>query len=150
MVVKLSSSRQNIQGLKGDNNAKLAATPHRRNTVLVKQATRRFHRKLGRARNQFTSNFRSTYTRPASIEEVKSCTQKIGEALRSYIQRWSIIKNPAENIYDERAIDGFALGLRRSDLVEELGRIKPRTVSELIEVANRFVDGEDAYHNKRT
>jgi hypothetical protein len=70
--------------------------------------------------------------------------------LRSYIQRWSIIKNPAENIYDERAIDGFAFGLCRSDLVEELGRIKPRTVSELIEVANRFVDGEDAYHNKRT
>jgi hypothetical protein len=35
------------------------------------------------------------------------------------------------------------------DLVEELGRIKPRTVSELMEVANRFADGEDAYNNKR-
>jgi hypothetical protein len=33
--------------------------------------------------------------------------------------------------------------------VEELGRTKPRTVSELMEVANRFVDGEDAYNNKR-
>jgi hypothetical protein len=33
--------------------------------------------------------------------------------------------------------------------VEELGRIKPRTVSELMEVANRFADGEDAYNNKR-
>jgi hypothetical protein len=36
------------------------------------------------------------------------------------------------------------------DLVEELGRTKPRTVSELMEVANRFADGEDAYNNKRT
>jgi hypothetical protein len=27
---------------------------------------------------------------------------------------------------------------------------KPRTVSELMDVANKFVDGEDAYHNKRT
>jgi hypothetical protein len=35
------------------------------------------------------------------------------------------------------------------DLVEEMGRIKPRTVSELMEIASRFVDGEDAYHNKR-
>jgi hypothetical protein len=33
--------------------------------------------------------------------------------------------------------------------VEELGRTKPRTVSTLMEVANRFTDGEDAYNNKR-
>jgi hypothetical protein len=75
--------------------------------------------------------------------------QRSGETLRSYIQRWSIIKNSAENISDERAIDAFAFGLRSSDLVEELGRIKPRTVSELMEVANRFADGEDVYHNRR-
>jgi hypothetical protein len=76
--------------------------------------------------------------------------QKSGEALCSYIQCSSIIKNSAENVSDEQAIDAFALGLRRSDLVEELGRIKPRTVSELMEVANRFIDGEDAYHNKKS
>jgi hypothetical protein len=33
--------------------------------------------------------------------------------------------------------------------VEELGRTKPRIVSELMEVANKFADGEDAYNNKR-
>jgi hypothetical protein len=33
--------------------------------------------------------------------------------------------------------------------VEEVVRIKPRTMSELMEVANRFADGEDAYNNKR-
>jgi hypothetical protein len=33
--------------------------------------------------------------------------------------------------------------------VEELGRMKPKTVSELIEIASRFVDGEDTYNNKR-
>jgi hypothetical protein len=69
--------------------------------------------------------------------------------LRSYIQRWSVIKNSAEDISDERAIDAFTAGLRRSDLVEELERTKPRIVSELMEVANRFADGEDAYNNKR-
>jgi hypothetical protein len=33
--------------------------------------------------------------------------------------------------------------------MEEIGRTKPRTVSELMEVANRFADEEDAYNNKR-
>jgi hypothetical protein len=31
-----------------------------------------------------------------------------------------------------------------------MGRTKPRTVSELMDIANRFADGEDAYHYKRT
>jgi hypothetical protein len=31
-----------------------------------------------------------------------------------------------------------------------MGRIKPRTVSELMEIANRFPDSEDACNNKRT
>jgi hypothetical protein len=83
------------------------------------------------------------------LEEVKSCVQRKDETLRSYIQRWSVIKNSAEDISDERAIDAFSAGLRHSDLVEEVGRTKPRTVSKLMEVANRFADGEDAYNNKR-
>jgi hypothetical protein len=103
----------------------------------------------GKLENQFARNFRSTYKRPASIEEVKSCTQGKGKTLRSYIQRWSIIKNSLEDVSDERAIDAFSAGLRRSDLVEELGRTRLKMVSELIEIASRFADGEDAYNNKR-
>jgi hypothetical protein len=33
--------------------------------------------------------------------------------------------------------------------MEELGRARPKMVSELIEIASRFADGEDAYNNKR-
>jgi hypothetical protein len=99
---------------------------------------------------QFTSNFKSTYKRPTSIEEVKACMQQHGETLRVYIQRWSIIKNSAVEVSDERAIDAFTVGLRRGDLVEEMGRIKPKTVLDLMDVANRFADGEDACNNKRT
>jgi hypothetical protein len=99
---------------------------------------------------QFTSNFRSTYKRPASIEEVKACVQQRDETLRAYIQRWSLIKNSAVEVSDERAIDAFIIGLRRRDLVEEMGRIKPKIVSDLMDTANRFADGEDACNNKRT
>jgi hypothetical protein len=114
VAIKLSSSHSNTRGLEGNSNAKLTVAPHRRGTISV------------------------------SIEEVKSCVQRSGEALRSYIQRWSVIKYSAEYVSDERAIDAFVLGLHRSDLVEEMGRTKPRTVSELMEIANRFEDGEDA------
>jgi hypothetical protein len=75
--------------------------------------------------------------------------QRKGETLRSYIQRWSIIKNSAEDVSDERAIDAFSAGLRRSDLIEEIGRTRPTTVAELMEETNRFADGEDACNNKR-
>jgi hypothetical protein len=33
--------------------------------------------------------------------------------------------------------------------VEEIGRARPEIVSELMETANRFADGKDAYNNKR-
>jgi hypothetical protein len=75
--------------------------------------------------------------------------QKSGESLLSYIQCWSIIKNSEEDVSEERAIDAFVLRLRRSDFVEEMDRTKLRTVSELMDVANRFAHGEDTYHNKR-
>jgi hypothetical protein len=61
---------------------------------------------------QFMSNFKSTYKHPVSIEEVKACIQQCNKTLRSYIQRWSIIKNSAVKVSDERAIDAFMLGLR--------------------------------------
>jgi hypothetical protein len=95
------------------------------------------------------SNFKSTYKRPASIEEVKACVQQCNETLRAYIQRWSIIKNSVVEVSDERVIDAFTLGLQRGDLVEEMGRIKPKTVSDLMVIAHGFADGEDACNNKK-
>jgi hypothetical protein len=84
---------------------------------------------------QVTSNFQSTYKQPTSIEEVKAWTQQRNETLRSYIQRWIIIKNSVVDVSDERAIDAFTVGLRRADLVKEMGRIKPKIVSELMDIA---------------
>jgi hypothetical protein len=31
-----------------------------------------------------------------------------------------------------------------------MGQIKPKIVAELMDVANKFADGEDAYQNKTT
>ena len=82
----------------------------------------------------FIQNFKATCKRPASIEELRTCVQKSDESMRSYIQRWSIIKNSSEHVSDEMAIDTFTNGLRRRDLVEELGRANPRTIAELMDI----------------
>ena len=47
----------------------------------------------------FIQNFKATCKRPASIEELRTCVQKLGESMRSYIQRWSIIKKTHQNTY---------------------------------------------------
>jgi hypothetical protein len=59
-----------------------------------------------------------------------------------------MIKNSVVEVSDKRAIDAFTLRLRRGDLVKEMGRIKLKIVSDLMDIANRFADGEDACTNK--
>jgi hypothetical protein len=116
---------------------------------MVEQTRERDYWKLGRP-HKAIHNFRSTYKWPTLIEEVKASVQQRDKTLRAYIQRWSLIKNSAVEVSDERAIDAFIIGLSRRDLVKEMGRIKPKIVSDLMDVANRFADGEDACNNKQT
>jgi hypothetical protein len=100
-------------------------------------------------RDQFIRNFRSTFKRPTSIEELRKCVQKSGESMRLYLQRWSMIKNSAGNISAERAIDVFNNGLHRTDFVEEMGRARPRTLGELMDLANKCASSEDTTSNKQ-
>jgi hypothetical protein len=150
MALRLLAGSKNTRRDKGNSNAKFVITPHRRSQVMLSKLERGTIGSWEELTKQITSNFKSTYKRLASIEEVKAYVQQRNETLRSYIQRWSIMKNSAIEVSDERAIDAFTLGLRRGYLVEEMGRIKPKTVSDLMDIANRFADGEDACNNKRT
>jgi hypothetical protein len=59
-------------------------------------------------------------------------------------------KKSAVEVPNEGETDAFTQWLRRADFVEEMGPIKPKTVTKLMYLANRFADGEDAYQNKRT
>jgi hypothetical protein len=107
-------------------------------------------RQLGNLREgvcKKTSN--SSCKKPVSTEQLRACTQKSGETMRAYFQRWSLIKNTAEHVSDERAIDAFIGGIHRRDLVEELGRANPRTVADLMDTTNKWAEGEDAVYNKR-
>src|SRR3954467_12775435 len=70
------------------------------------------------------------------------------EALRAYIQRWTILKNSAEDISDKGAIDAFRRGLQRVEFKEQIGQMKVRTLAKLLELANRWADGEDSVRNE--
>jgi hypothetical protein len=67
MVIRLFASSENTRGLKGNSNANLVTTPHRCNMVMETIGS------WDELTKQFIGNFRSTYKRPTSIEEVKAC-----------------------------------------------------------------------------
>jgi hypothetical protein len=79
MAFRLPTNSKTIRRNQGNNNAKFATTPHR--------AARSWLSKLGKETigsweeltKQFTSNFKLTYKRPASIKEVKAYVQQRGE-----------------------------------------------------------------------
>jgi hypothetical protein len=54
---------------------------------------------------------------------VRPDAKLIKQPLRRFIEekRKAISKNYVENISDERAVDAFAFGLHRLDLIKELG-----------------------------
>src|SRR3954471_2037011 len=66
----------------------------------------------------FVRNFKGTSKRPASIEELRACTQRTGKSIRSYILRWFHIKNSAAHISEERTIEAFKDGVKRPDFKE--------------------------------
>jgi hypothetical protein len=57
MAIRLPSSSANTWRNKRNSNAKFTTTPHRRNTVLVKHLTQRFHRELGQTRKSIRKKF---------------------------------------------------------------------------------------------
>jgi hypothetical protein len=97
--------------------------------------------------DDFIRSFRSTCWRPVTIGELRACRQRHGEKLHGYIQRWTALKNNAENISDEIAVDSFTNGLLRKDLVEYIGRVRVAILSHLMEVANSWADGQELAHN---
>ena len=69
--------------------------------------------------------------------------------MRAYISRFTKILNEAINVSADRAIDAFSEGIRRETHIEELGRRKPQTITELMEIANGWADGEELARRSR-
>lgn len=93
--------------------------------------------------HDFIQSFKSTCQRPATVGQLKACKQRVGEDLRGYIQRWTALKNNTEDISKETAVTSFVSGLSRTDLREYIGRVRVKTITHLMEIANSWADGEE-------
>jgi hypothetical protein len=91
----------------------------------------------------FVKNFQATYKRPVGIEELRHWQQKPKESMRVYIGHFTKLLNDADDISVDGAIDAFSDGIRRESYIEELGRKKPKTITQLMEIASSWADGED-------
>src|SRR4051794_14553142 len=91
----------------------------------------------------FMKNFSATFKRPVGIEQLRSCKQQSKESMRSYLSRFTKLLNTASGVSTDRAIDAFSEGIRRERHIEELGRLKPKSMDVLMEIANGWADGED-------
>jgi hypothetical protein len=121
MAIRLFTSSENTRGLKGSNNEKSTITPHRGSMVMVRQTRKGNNRELGQTRQAIHRQFQINIQKASINGGAQSMHAKYGETIRSYIQRWSIIKNSAEDVSDKRAINAFTQGLHRTDFVEEMG-----------------------------
>lgn len=91
----------------------------------------------------FVGNFQGTYKRPESSWDLKRCIQKSGESLRDYIRRFSQKRNELPDATDADVVSAFTYGTTNEALVHELGRGQPRTTADLLDIATKFVDGEN-------
>src|SRR6185369_5658854 len=100
-------------------------------------------------RRDFIKNFEPLCERPKTFEELRACKQRSDETLRSYIRRWTEIRNSVGTISEDRAMDAFTQGLARKDFREALGREKPSSLAQLIKNATEWADGEDSVRRSR-
>lgn len=94
----------------------------------------------------FVKNFEGTYKRPGGLAELQHCVQKQNETLREYIQRWTTLHNSVENITEHQAICAFKQGVRYRELTLKFGPSDISTLSRMMEIANRYANGEEDDH----
>jgi hypothetical protein len=92
----------------------------------------------------FVGNFQGTYVRPGNSWDLRSWTQRPGESLRDFIQRFSKRCTELPSVAQSEIVHAFLEGTTCRDLVRELGRSPPADSNELFDIATSFASGEEA------
>ena len=73
----------------------------------------------------FVKSFLGTYSRPTTYVELQACKQGRDEPLRSYIQRWTLLRNTMETASEDRVMDAFMHGVSRRGIFQKVAKTLP-------------------------
>jgi hypothetical protein len=91
----------------------------------------------------FVGNFQGTYVRLGNSWDLRVCTQRPGESLWDFIQRFSKRCIELPSVAQSEIVHAFLEGTTCRDLVRELGRIPPIDSNESFDIATSFASGEE-------
>jgi hypothetical protein len=93
----------------------------------------------------FIRNFQGTYEHPSTAETLKTITQKQDKSLHDYVKHFCNVRNGIPHIQDIKIINVFHDGVSDLKTVEEIAMRKPKTVADLLAVANVCIEASEAW-----
>jgi hypothetical protein len=92
----------------------------------------------------FIGNFHGMYEHPFTAETMKTIRQKHDESLRHYIKYFCNARNAIPYIQDIEIINAFCNKVSNIKTVEEITMKKPKTVTDLLAVADVCIEASKA------
>jgi hypothetical protein len=92
----------------------------------------------------FIGNFQGTYERPSIVETLKTIKQKHDESICDYVKRFYITRNGIPHIQDIEIINAFCDSVIDIKTVKEIAMKKPKTVADLLAVADICIEASEA------
>jgi hypothetical protein len=102
--------------------------------------------------HQFTTNFESAYARTGNETDHHAIQQRPGESLRSFIQRFSQVRNTISRISNASVVVAFHQGVRDEKMLEKLTTHDVQDVSALFSLTDKCAKAGEgrAWHSPVT
>jgi hypothetical protein len=84
------------------------------------------------------------YERPSIAETLKAIRKKHDESLQDYVKHFCNARNDIPYIQEIEIINAFRDGVSNIKTVEEITMKKPKTVADLLAVANTCIEASEA------
>jgi hypothetical protein len=92
----------------------------------------------------FIGNFQGTYEHPSTAETLKTIKQKHDESFRDYVKHFCNARNTISYIQDIEIINAFHDGVSDIKNMEEITMKKPKSVADLLAVADVCIEASEA------
>jgi hypothetical protein len=92
----------------------------------------------------FIGNFQGTYERPSAAETLKTIKQRHDESFRDYVKRFCNARNAIPHIQNIEIINAFRDDVSDIKTVEKIAMKKPKTVADLLAVADVCIEAFEA------